>query len=624
MRASLLSAGLVATTALTPIALHAQEVLATDAFDLDTIFVSGGLTPLRFGDYARAASIVTGEELEARGIATVQEALTALPGVSVNGTSSNLSQIRIRGGEANHTLVLIDGIEAAAGDGEYYLSGLSARNIERIEVLRGPQSVFYGSNASSGVVNIITRTGSTGTQYGGSLEVGAGSYNSSGYVSFRDDRGGMSLSFTDREDEGVDLSGEGEERDGTERRSVVAKGDYEVLPGLTIGAIGRVAEEDFGYDATVFPAPTADDYVINSDDETHVEEQTAGIWAEYEMLDGRLTHRLSWKNTQNERAQNDEAPTKTETTSAEYILSFGLDGRSVATTDHQLNLLLEQKEDSSSTDPDYDRSSDSIALEYRGAIGALDLQAGVRYSENDPFEDERTYTIAASYQLENGLRFHASAGRGVVNPSYIELYDTQFSTGNPDLEPETNRSWDAGIEVPVLGGRGTVDVTYFREVLENEIIYQFTPGGPDYRNEDGESDRRGVEVAALLDVSEDLSFRGAYTWLDAEDPDGDTEIRRPEHELSLGVTYAFLDDRALAAVDVRHVSGLYDTEFFTFDADDIELDDFTIVDFSGRYALTDEVSLTARIENAFDEDYTEVLGYETRGRTAYVGLQADF
>ena len=142
--------------------VHAQE---SGVCDLDEIVVSGGLTPFASNAYGRSVSVLTSDDIEDRGLRTIQDALRALPGVSVASVGANYTQVRLRGSESNNVLILLDGVELGGGGEEYIISGLETANVERIEVLRGPQSVFYGSNASSGVINIITRTGSVGTQY---------------------------------------------------------------------------------------------------------------------------------------------------------------------------------------------------------------------------------------------------------------------------------------------------------------------------------------------------------------------------------------------------------------------------------------------------------------------------
>ena len=202
----------------------APAATAQETFTLPPIIVSGGLAPIAGEAYGRAGSVLTAAQIEARGLATVQDALRALPGVSVSSAGTSNTQVRIRGAEANHTLILIDGVEAAGGDGEYFLSGLETANIERIEVLRGPQSVFFGSNASAGVVNIVTRAGAArsegaGLRAGGAVEAGRG-WAASGFASVRGAQGGLALGLAARDDEGFDASGSGGEKDGTDRRTL--------------------------------------------------------------------------------------------------------------------------------------------------------------------------------------------------------------------------------------------------------------------------------------------------------------------------------------------------------------------------------------------------------------------
>lgn len=601
-------------------------VFAQPVTSLGSLIFSGGLSPVEAARYGRAASVITRTEIEERGITTVQDALRALPGVSINGSGSNFTQIRIRGGEANHTLVLIDGVEAAGGDGEYILSGLETANIERIEVLRGPQSVFYGSNASAGVVNIITRRGDIGTEYGGTLEFGGGT-TATAFVSTRGDAGGISLSLSYADDDGYDFSGDNGEEDGTLRQTAILSGDYFVSENLQLGFSLRVSEEDYDYDSTSWLATTPAGYVVDDPTQTtRREEMTAQVFAEYFMLDGRMSHRLSYEMTENDRSNNGGAMTTTESSSFNYRLSYALDGQSVANADHLLNFLIESEEDSSSSNPAYGRESLSYAVEYRGSFGnGLDLQLGVRHDDNDVFEDITVWNAAVSYSFGNGMRLHASAGTGSVNPSYFELYANAFGfTGNPNLTPERNRSFDIGVEFPVFGGRGTVDVTYFNETLTDEISSVSTgPGTFTYENQAGDSTREGIEIMGELAASDWLDLRLGYTYLEARNPDGSVEIRRPQHELSLGATAQIFDGRGSVTADIRHVSGNFDTQFFGF-YPTLELPAFTTVDLAGRYSLTDQITLTGRIVNLFDTETTDVWGYANRPFTAYLGVEARF
>ncbi|MBN8291821.1 TonB-dependent receptor [Rhodobacter sp. NTK016B] len=609
----------VSILALTPGLSGAQTY-----YDLGTLIVSGGLTPVEEDNLGRAVTVVTEQDIEERGLITVQEALRALPGVSVSGSGDNFTQVRIRGAEVNHTLILIDGIEAAGGDGEYTLSGLETAMIERIEVLRGPQSVVYGSNASAGVINIVTRRATPGLTRAFTLETGA-AHRAAGFLAWRGDRGGISLALAHLHDLGYDNSGDGGERDEIRRSTAILSGDYALTDDLTVDFTLRRSREYSDYDSTNYLATDPGSYVVDDPTQfSEVDELTAGIGVTYAMAGGRLVHRLSLATTQNSRSNNGAVPIETQTNAAHYRLSFGLDGAPVETSAHLLNAMLEWEQDSSSSNPLYDRASTSFALEYRGEFGGLSVQAGARYDDNEVFEDATTWTLAAAYDFGGGWRVHGSAGTGVVNPSYFELYANDFGyVGNPNLRPERNRSIDLGLEMPV-GTNGMVDVTLFHEVLTDEITAVSTgPGTFSYINQIGESPRHGVEISGRTQVTDALSLRMAYTWLDAENPDGSVKIRRPRHELSMGATWAFAQGRGSLSADLRHVRGNWDTQFWGAYST-VELPAYTTVDLAAQYDLTDRVTLVGRVSNLFDADVMDVWGYAGRGRSAYVGLRARF
>ncbi|MBB96783.1 MAG: TonB-dependent receptor [Rhodobacteraceae bacterium] len=629
-----------AAAALTPSLGSAQsldELDDTDPSYLGEIIISGGFTPIEAQTYGSAATVITADEIEERGVTTVQDALRSVPGVEVNGSGNNFTQVRIRGGEANHTLILIDGIEAAGGDGEYILSGLDTANIDRIEVLRGPQSVYYGSNASAGVINIITRTGGIGTEYGGTVEIGTDGYRGSARVSTRTDRGGLSFNMAYDDDKGFDESGSDGEKDGVRRGTVQLAGDYLVTPDLKLGFNFRHSEERYETDSTNWLATDAASYIVDDPAPYSDRDETLGrVFAQYDMLGGRLRHHLSYELTELDQSYNGGSASETETQAAKYLASFGIDGATIDSSNHLLNLFLEWEQDSSNTNSAYERETTSVALEYRGTFdNGLSVQLGARHDFNDVFADATSWNAGASYTFVNGVRLHGSAGKGIVNPTYFELYadadyGTSVYTGNPNLEPETNTGFDLGVELPFLQGRGLVDVTYFNETLSNEIESYFAGVDPvtgaslfSYRNQSGDSDRQGLELAAQLAATDNLDLRLAYTYLHARNPDGSVEIRRPEHELLFTATMGILDGRGSVTGDVRYVAGNYDTQYWGSYATE-ELPDFVTVSVAAQYELTDNLVLTGRIHNLFDEDYSDVWGYASRGRSAYIGLRAAF
>ncbi|TYP65786.1 vitamin B12 transporter [Stutzerimonas stutzeri] len=622
---------LLATLVALPVTAAAQGAAPGEPILLDEIVLTAGITPVAQDGYARAHTVLTATEIEDRGIATVQDALRALPGVSVSGSGASIAQVRIRGAEANHTLILIDGIEAAGGEDEYVLTGLETTDIDRIEVLRGPQSVFYGSNASAGVINIITRDAPQGLSYGGSVEAGNGGA-ASVHVSRRGERGGLRLSLSARDDLGYDQSGDGGGKDGINRKTAVLSSDVLATDDLRLGVALRQSTEDYGFDAENFAATDAESYLVDADLFGRRDEFQGGVWAEYTALDGRLVQRLDYQHSITRQSQDNSPFRRGQTEKLKYRASLGLDG-SAADASQLLNLLAEHQRDSNSTAPGQSREMSSVALEYRAMLASgLDVQAGLRHDANRVFADFTSWNLGLSWQMpDRPFRLHASAGTGLVNPSYFELYADAgfFGTvyqGNPDLRPEKNSGFDLGVEAQLPDGRGTIDVTYFNETLEDEIT-DYLVGIEDgvafysYRNQSGESPRHGVEVAARILATDSLTLGASYTYLDAENPDGSVKTRRPRHEAGLSATLSVLDGRGSVTGDLRHVAGTFDTQFWG-GFETRELPSYTVVNLAAGYDLTPNVRATARVVNLFDRDYSDVWGFANQGRTSTIGLQA--
>jgi len=610
---------------LAPLAFALPAIAQDTPLDLGDLVISGGFTPIEERAYGRAASVITAEEIEERGLRTVQDALRAVPGVSVNGSGDSFTQVRIRGGEANHTLILLDGVPLSAGDSEYILSGLQTANIERIEVLRGPQSVFYGSNASSGVINIITKKGGKGSEFGIDAEAGSG-YRLSGRYSYRTDRGGLAINLARVDDDGYDYSGSNGEKDSIERNTVILTGDYLLTDAFKVGLLYRQSDETQKFDSNSFSATNADEYVVDDPVPfTDLNEQLYEVYGEYEALGGRFFNRLSFDQTTNESRRNGGSKSEADRSRLRYLGSYALDGGSAKSSAHLLNGILEMQEDSSSTNPDYQRERRSAAVEYRGEfINGLNVQAGLRYDDNKTFDDDFSWTLSGAYPFGAGHRVHASAGTGGVDPTYFELFADSFGfVGNPNLSPEKNKSFDLGVEFALA--RGTVDVTAFYADLTDEITSVFDPdlGASTYINQSGDSNRQGVEVSGDYALTNTLDLNLSYTYLHAKNPDGSVEVRRPRHELLLSATQKFLDGRGSVTADIRYVGDNYDTQFWgSFQTE--KLPDYTTVGLSAQYAITDNVKLTGRVVNLFDEEYSDVWGYATRGQTLYAGLSANF
>jgi vitamin B12 transporter len=304
------------------------------------------------------------------------------------------------------------------------------------------------------------------------------------------------------------------------------------------------------------------------------------------------------------------------------------------TASHKLTGAVDWKDESyTNVIPDFfidaagDVSSTGYVASYDLSIGSADLGAAYRRDENDLFQDAETFRLQASWRVTDTTRLRATAGSGVKNPTFNDLYgfDPNSFVGNPNLKPEKSTGWDVGIDQTLFDGDARVTLTYFDATLENEIftdfsVFPFTAG-----NRTDESERRGIELTLDATIGETWDISAAYTYLDAVEA-GVEEVRRAPHIASLNVTHRFFDNRGAATLSVRYNGDQKDTHFFGFApfSEVVTLQAFTLVNLNASYKLTDNVEIFGRVENLLDEEYEEVFSYATPGIAGYAGLRARF
>lgn len=632
-----LSAGLVG----------AQTADTDAAVDLEQIIVSGGLRPIEASAYGRAVTVITAEEIEQRQIRYVADALRAAPGVAVSRTGAvgGLTQVRLRGAEGNHTLVLIDGVNVASSNlDEFDFGGLLASDIERIEILRGPQSSLYGANALGGVISITTKSGADGDNIGGEVEVGAdGSYLTSAFLRRGGDIGDVSVSVARQFTGGFDVADEpGGQDDEDENLTLNAKGRLFVTDAATIGGSLRYTDRLSDFDSLNFIATTRDGYVTEGDNQAETRELFGSLNATFDSFGGRLEHGPTYDYTLGDRESLTDRVATSDVTGERHVLKYqgtiALDSPQLATAAHSLTLLgsweQENFDDNLNRNPTQTREVFSAVGEYRGSLfQALDYQIGVRHDVNDPFEDATTYSAAASYSVAaTGSRLHGSVGTGVVKPSFFEMFGVIAPTmffpagyqGNPGLKPESSFGWDIGVEQSFLEDRLVVDVTYFNQDLKDEITYDDMSTPNTFINQSGSSTRNGVEVSATFEPTDRLTFDAAYTYLDAKNPDGSIEVRRPRHEARFGAGFGFNEGASNIRVDARYVADNFNVDRVTFPSPTIKLENYLLVDLAASHQLTDNFQLFGRVNNVFDADYEEVFGYATDGVNGAIGLRVQY
>ena len=630
------SVALAALVLNTPGLANAQEGPFTF---LGQLILAAGLSPAPEAALPRSVTVIEGDEIRERGIDQAAEVLRSVPGVAISRDSGpgGMTQLRLRGTETRHTQIILDGVRIdTAQDGYADLGGLQAADIERIEVIRGPQSAFFGSNTIGGVVSITTRR-ATEPGFSGQVGLEVGSNSTTGLdfqLGYRGERGGLTLSGIMRNDGGWDISGTpGGDRDSLRNRTLNLSGDWQLTDEWRIGFLLRGRNQSYDFDRFNFGVPTIPEIVTDADFAGAVQERIGSVFAEGDLIDGRLRLTLRASKFRFDRQVTASFNSDSSTDREEFAIrvQWALDGATVDSARHTLGFALDRLSESYTDigrDLDFGpRSVTGIALDYRGELAeGLDVQLGLRRDRNSDFRDATTWSAGLSYALaDSGTRFRVSGGSAVQNPSLIAQFGF-FNTfrGNPTLRPERSQGWDIGVDQQVLGSSGQISLTYFDNRIFDLIGTETVAGITRPVNIDGTSRQRGVELGFDADVTERVRLRGAYTFTDARNPAGDRLLRRPRHEAALGLDWQATVDTSLS-VDLRRVVNNLDTRALPdFTSVPFRLPDYTRVDVSATHRLNDRVSLHARVHNLTDRRYQEVLGYATQPRTLYVGLRANF
>ncbi len=616
---------------------------------LEGIIIEAGnlaLEPTRAEQLGSAVTVVSAAQIKAQQVRHAGDALRMVPGVSVSRTGSlgGLTQVRLRGSEANHVLVMIDGIKANdTPTGAFDFSDLLADDIERIEVIRGPQSGLWGSNALGGVINIVTKRGKGPARVTASVE--AGSFDTRRVAMSA--RGGSekawgAVSFGASDTNGFDLSPVGSERDPARIVNFSARGGLRFSPFISVYGSIRALNKQFGFDdfgtpPGAVPGSPVAQIQVDGDNTGKKRSILGAATVQLDLLAKRWVHKLTGSLSKGD----DDAiqPGFTfEAGSARrrvtYATRYSFDTGAGLAAKHTLSGLAEREWEHFDTSNTFApaainraRTMNSFAAEYSAAIAeALFLKAAARHDDSSAFGTFTTWSLSGAYKIAaTRTRLHASAGTGVVFPTMFEQFGEfpGFFTPNPDLLPETSFGWDAGLEQKLFAGALVVDVTYFEQDLEQEIFSTFS--GPP-RNLDGRSLRKGVEVTARLRPMQGLEILASYTYLDAKEPDGSEEIRRPKHKASLEAFYRFNDGKGTLGVGVIYNGRMKDvtTDAFTFAAGRATLDDYTLLRLTGQYKVSEVVEIFGRVENVLDQDYREIFGIATPGLAAYAGLRLRF
>lgn len=644
------------TASLVPAAAMAQGVTTAPpdepVYQLDEIVVSASRVPLEADRVGSAVTVLTAEDIRRRGLQTVADVLREVPGVAVSqsGSSGSLTQVRIRGSEANQTLVMIDGVQSnQVGDGDFDYADFLVDDIERVEVIRGPQSGLYGSNANAGVVNIVTKSGRglakpifESRVEGGSMGTVRATVGARGSVG----RFYGSIIGQGFRTDGDNISRFGSETDGNSTGILTAKAGVDIGDAWNIEGTFRHVERQARSDPQDFSDPPTPTYglVVDGDDANQFRSTTGRIASTLQLFEDRLTSRTAgsfFDQTYSFDADGTRQYTADGTRNRfEQYFTGNADTNLFGGERHALTVGVDYQVETfkyRSRDLEFDPDADAFwrkgaERKRTGLSGEYVLEteqgsavsAAIRHDWNSDFKDATTWRLTGSQKFPTGTRLHGSVGTGITDPTFFEQFGF-FSNfvGNPNLRPEQSLGWDAGVEQAFWDRRVVVDATWFHTKLEDEIVDVFgTPSTVE--NLKGTSLRQGVELSGTFKPTDWLDLVATYTYTQSEDASGITEIRRPPHTASLSAVARFDEGRGRAAVNVvyngttKDIRLLPTTPFSTV----VDLPAYTLIGAELAYTLRPGLTGYVRAENVLDVRYENVFSYRAPGFGAYAGLRA--
>jgi vitamin B12 transporter len=611
---------------------------SADQNPLEMITVTASRTPLQIQDAGSSVNIIDKEQIRRRNATNLGELLREIPGVSVNqqGSLGAVTQVRIRGAEANQLLVLIDGVEAndVAQGSEFNFTHLLTKQIERVEIIRGPQSSLWGSDALSGVIRVTTIPQALSeTHFFGYLEGGSFNTVKSGFgVQHGSERSQTSFSVDYLDTDGSNISRSGNEDDGYKNITYNLSGKFDASDNLGLSYLIRRTDSTTQYDDVDF---FTTGLPVDAEFETDSKQTYGGLSLNYDLEN--VSQTLAYSRTDTENINHTSSETDDETRGTKNRLQYQAN---LTRNKNIFSGVLEYtKEDyqqrgasSFFGDPNKNLDADtkSVAIEYRYSGDAVNLSLSARNDDNSEFGNSNPWRATSAWHLANeSTHLFASIGEGVKNPTFTERFGFFDNfIGNPDLKPEESLSWEVGIRQSFRENKFLFTATWFNADLENEIngfVFDADSGSFTAANVEGKSARDGLELALNARVSERFTLNASYTYLDAtqEDASGSdvTEVRRPKNSGAIVANY----NRGNTNLNLQVIyTGQQEDDFFPpFPPyqERVDLDSYTLVNLSASYRLNDNLELTLQLENVFDENYEEVFGYSSPGRGAYGGVR---
>jgi len=639
MRKSLVClVGAVLLAAYASATLAAAGADSSDSPDsVESVIVSATRLPTPESQLASSVTVITAGDIAARQERSLSDVLRDVPGLNIIRTGGPGSQTALfmRGTNNNHTKVLVDGIDVSdpsSSNASFDFSQFLTQDIERVEVLRGPQSGLYGSDAIGGVINIITRSGQGPAQLQASAEGGSfETFNQSASVRGSTQQFHYNASLEHFHSGAtpvtpLDLLAPGELRndDYYDNLTAATKLGYDVAPGFDVGLVARYTDSHLrvtGDDFSTFPSFPAAQQTRASTSEYY-----SRVTAHQVAFEGFLDQTLGVAFTRKRTATLEPDSPQPSLATGERI-KIDWQGALKLTQAHTLVLGAEHARDS---------ISEPISAGNRIESGYAELQSrlldglysaiNVRYDQNDRFGGKVTYRVAPAYVIAaTGTKLKASVGSGFKAPTLSELFQSYpafFFISNPNLRPETSTGYDLGVEQALVAQTLRVGVTYYYNRIRNLIVAAPAADGINltYANI-GRAHTDGVESFVAYNPVEAVSLRADYTYTQATDDGSDQELlRRPKHKGSLNARWQASKALSLDATVLTVSSWIDGNRDFSIPR--LSASGYTVVNLAASFEVDKHVSVFGRVENLFDRHFQNPVGFLQPTLGAFAGIRA--
>lgn len=582
------------------------------AADRDTVEVIGLKLGQTTAESGTAVTTIDSDVIARRGQTFVGDVVASVPGVTVSqaGALGGVSSVRIRGNSVGQTLVLIDGIPAndtAAPGGGYDFGALDTYGVAQVEVLRGPQSTLWGSDAIGGVVSIVTSTPDEGLTWGAFAEGGSfNTWRTGASLAGAGERTDGALWLAYQSSDGISKADEDDgntEKDGFASFNLSGRTGVDISDALRLEAIGRLTQSEFDFDG--FPPPNFT--LADSNERSENMNAMVAVRALASNFDGQFKSELLVAQSDIERRSFSDDIESSFNEGERTLLRYV--GDVAVAEGHQIMFGAERED--SEADGLEARTDSLFALYEVSPTNRMTATGGIRYDDDDRYGSETTGRVALSWQVSDPVRLRATWGQGFKAPT---IFQTNFICGfcgltapNPDLRAETSEAFDVGVDIDFGGAE--LSLTAFDQETENLIDFSSTQG---YANI-AFAEQRGLEIGLSASLTSWFQTYATYAYIDAKDGNGAPLPRVPEQSGTLELSFDPVGPIKMSLL--TRYNGEQSDGFGPNVASWVRTDVSASYDFGGG------LEAYGRIENLFDEDYQQVGGYGTPGLSGYLGVR---